>query len=574
MKRWITTTFDHEKANELAHVMHLPLPLATILVNRGYSAGQEVARFLNPRLCDIRDPFLLPDMDKAGERIWRAIEREEAICIHGDYDADGITATTILVQVLSALGGRVTPVLPNRLSDGYGLTPETVERCVSDAGAQLIITVDCGIGASNAVEHARSLDVDVVVTDHHESTAELPPAVAVVNPKLGDDPATQSLAGVGVAFKLAYALVKMGRDHHFSRAMELDLRNVLDLVAMGTVADIVPLLDENRILVHYGMQQLNKTQSVGLLELIRVSGIRTPIDSYHIAFILAPRLNAAGRMDTAEDALALLLTNDSQNARELAEKLDSMNRERQVIERETLEEAIRLIETSYNPSRDFGLVVAGKNWHPGVVGIVASRILHKYYRPTVVIAMENAHGGRGSCRSIDHFDMLEGLKKCDHHLVKFGGHQMAAGLEIEQSQINAFRQSFNRVVHETVKREDLVPIQKIDAWIDLGQADHYLMDALEQLKPLGEGNPPPVWAVADARVLGQPRVVGNKHLKMTLTTGGAQREAIGFGMAKRTLPDSPLNIAFQLSRNHYVDHNSVQLHLQDFEAANGNGQKS
>lgn len=565
MKRWITAEHDAALAERLSRELSVPVPVAALLASRGYGEPRAAERFLNPRLSDVADPSSLPGMAAAVERIAAAVRGGERIVVFGDYDADGITATALMVKVLAALGASVVPFLPHRIDDGYGLAPDTLQRCMELHKPDLVVTVDCGTSAAEAVRAAAALHRDVVITDHHEPGGEIAPAVAVVNPKLGSDEDAKLLAGVGVAFKLCYALLKRLRDEKFPGANAVDLREHFDLVCVGTVADIVPLRGENRILVRHGLGRLSGDPCVGLAALIEVCGIQTDVDAYHVGFQIGPRLNAAGRLGDAEAALELLLTTDASRARDIALQLDRANRERQNIEARIFEEAVSAVDAQFDPARDRVVVVAGRGWHPGVIGIVASRITQKYYRPSVVIALDDETGvGRGSCRSIEGFNLVEHIEQCAELLGSHGGHAMAAGLDIEGRHVQAFREKFNEVASRTLKEEDLIPTLKVDGWISLGDVDQRFYEALERLKPFGVGNRTPIWAARGVHVVGQPRILKDKHLKMTVGSGGRQIEAIGFGLANRELPDGPLDIAFGIRLNDFMGNRKLELQLQDF----------
>ena len=569
LKVWKTVESDHALVQTLSERTGLPLPLVSLLVSRGFTASETVDRFLNPRLSDLVDPSRLPDMEKAVDRIWKAIEQNESIVVFGDYDVDGISSTALLVQVLTRLGAHITPFLPHRIEDGYGLSVEPLKRCMESWSPKLLITVDCGTGSVEAVEWARSVGLDVVVTDHHEASGAVAPAQALVNPKLGTEERIKALAGVGVAFKLCHALVKKGRESGVEAATNTDLRDYLDLVGIGTIADIVPLQDENRIYARYGLARLNKTESIGLKSLIEVAGIKGEIEAYHVGFILGPRLNAAGRIGDAQAALELLLTDRSERARVLAMQLDRANRERQDIEARIVREATTQIDAFFEPDRHFSLVVASEQWHAGVVGIVASRLSARYRRPAIVIALDESGIGRGSCRSIEGFDLVHHLGACSDLLMRYGGHAMAAGLELKAETIETFREKFNEVAAGVLAGADLRPVQTVDAWLNLGEADSSMLDALDRMRPFGFGNPTPVFAARGLHIVGQPRIVGNGHLKMALAEGGVQREAIGFNMGEREIPEGPIDAAFQLQRNTYLGRQTIQLNLQDFRPSAG-----
>lgn len=566
-KVWKTARCDEILASRLAGELGIPVPLAALLAVRGFSSAESIDHFLHPRLSDIADPFLLPGMDKAVDRIWKAIKAKQQIVVFGDYDVDGITSTALMIQILGRLGAKVSPFLPHRIDDGYGLAAETLQRCIDELRPQLVITVDCGTSAVDSVKLAERVGVDVVVTDHHESSGVVAPALAVVNPKFGSDEASKSLAGIGVAFKLCHALLKRGRKNGQKVAEAVDLRTYLDLVGVGTIADVVPLKAENRILARYGLDQLNRTQSVGLKALIDVAGIQGKLDAYHVGFLIGPRLNAAGRLGDAQVALGLLLTDDPQRARDMATQLDESNRERQDVEKKIVEEAAKELEVLFDPKKHFGLVLARKGWHPGVIGIVASRICQSYRRPTVVISLDETDEGRGSCRSIEEFNIVERLAECSELLVRFGGHAMAAGLDVEASKIDAFREKFNQVAARALEGVDLRPVQRIDAWIDLREADEGLLEGLDLMRPFGLGNSTPVWGSRGVRLVGPPRILKEKHLKLLVASGAAQLEAIAFGLGRQKVPAGLIDIAFQLDKNSYMGRESLQLKVQDFRAA-------
>lgn len=565
-KRWTTAEVSPELAGQLAERFGFSRAMARALVARGLTRPEEIERFLQPRLADLTDPFVLPGMDRAVDLILSHIEQGSSILVYGDYDVDGVTATALMIQVLSKLEAVASPFLPHRIEDGYGLGVETLHRCVEMFRPKLIITVDCGTSSVEAVREAARMGIDVVVTDHHEPAAEgVAEACAVVNPKLGNCPEEiRMLAGVGVAFKVCHGLVKAARQRQWETADKLDLKSYMELVAVGTVADIVPLLQENRILVYHGLQLLNRTQSVGLRTLIEAAGITGPVDTYHIGFMIGPRINAAGRLGNADAALELVLTEQEPRARVLAQQLDEASRKRQEIEDKIVSEACEDLDRRFDASRDFGLVVAHPNWHAGVIGIVASRIASRYNRPVVVIGMDPDGVGRGSCRSIPGFDLLSHLQQCASMLRRYGGHAMAAGLEVDQQRIPEFTERFNEVCAATLRQGDHRRQLMVDAWIAPSDIGDLLYHDQNRLRPFGHANPLPVWAVRNVVPLFPPRVIGGKHLKLLFSMGGKTREAIGFGMGDREVPDGPLDIAFNLILNRYNDQEYLQLHLQDF----------
>jgi len=564
LKVWKTVASDRNWAVQISQELNLPQAVAEILGGLGFPDLDAVRRFLDPRLSDLTDPFLIPGMDSAVQRIWQAIDHGETIAVYGDYDVDGITSTGLLTKVLESLGAaRVIPCLPSRLKEGYGLSPAALTRCMQATNPQLLLTVDCGTNAVEAAQLAARSGLDVIVTDHHEVSGDLPSVLAIVNPKLGAPESLKLLAGVGVVFKLCHALVKDAKRRARSEVNHIDLRKYLDWVAVGTVADIVPLRKENRILVRHGLARLNQSESPGWKALIDVAGLRQAVTTRDIAFCLGPRLNAAGRISNAELALELLLTRDAGRARDIALELDGANRERQNIEAAILREAQADIDTGFNPTSHFGLVVGRLGWHPGVIGIVASRLAARYRRPAIVIAFNEDGTGRGSCRSIEGYSLLQGLEQCRDHLITFGGHDMAAGLEMEWRHLESFRMRFNEIAALELRLRDLSPVQPVHAWLDLAQVNNDLLDNLERLEPFGQDNPKPILAVQGVKLALAPQKVGTNHLRLTLAAGSARRSAIGFGMGDQCIPDGPLDIAFCLQRNTYQGTDSLQLTVQD-----------
>lgn len=568
MKVWKTIPRDPGLAAGIAEALNLPLILAEILVAEGHSEPAEIKRFLNPRLGDLSDPFLLPDMRPAVSRLLAAIQNRESIVVHGDYDTDGIVSAALLTQVLRRLGAwRVTPCLPNRLSEGYGLSGAAIRLCHKQDHPGLLVTVDCGSSDEAGVRLARQLGMDVLITDHHACATRLKEACAVVNPHLGARQELQTLAGVGVVFKVCHALVKFARECGWAPAHDLDLREYLDLVAVGTIADIVPLLGENRIMVKYGLSRLNSHMALCWRALAEVGGMRKPIDAQQVAFGFAPRLNAAGRLGDAHRALELILTTDPERARAIALELDGANRARQKIESKILAEASREVQAGFDAAADFGLVLGQRGWHSGVIGIVAARLVALYQRPVAVIAFDEDGNGRGSCRSIDGCHIVDALAHCADFLVEFGGHAMAAGFEIRQTQLAAFRQAFNRRMAQELSGRDLTPVQDIHSWVSLESLNMDLFAALEALRPFGRANPQPVLALRGARIEGAPRRIGEKHLRLTLCAGRSRIEAIAFGMADRALPPELLDVAFLLQKNCFAGRTTLELNVRDVRAA-------
>jgi len=564
MKIWQEKKCEGSLVAQLTDALRLHPAIASCLVSRGLDDIDVARSFLKPEMSQLSDPHDLPDMALAVERILRAITDHESIVIYGDYDVDGMTSTALMAAVITHLGGCVHPFLPDRIDEGYGLSLDGLKRCVADANPTLIITVDCGTNSCETVAKAKESGIDVVVTDHHEPAAETAPAWALVNPKRMDCEDIHMLAGVGVAFKTCQALIATAREQGMKTAMDLDVNQYLDLVALGTICDIVPLLNENRILAHFGLECLARTESVGLQALMEVAKIRGRISGYHVGFQLGPRLNAAGRMREADLALELLMTRDDQRARGLAQKLDTANKDRQKVEADILQEAKQLIEPSFDPEKDYGIVVAGEGWHPGVIGIVASRLCGYFRRPVVVIALNEDGTGRGSCRSIGNFDMLKGLERCAEYLEKWGGHSMAAGLDLKQDKLEALKKTFNEVAADELSDQDLSPVQRIDGWIDLADIDWTFFHMMEAMGPFGASNPTPIWAAHNVRPKGKPRVVGKGHLRLAVMSENGELSGIGFGLGDREVP-ALMDIAFRLHRNEFRGVESLEMQVQDFK---------
>ena len=571
-QRWQVPDTNDVTAQALGTALGLPRALGQVLLSRGITEPAQAERFLNPRLSHLCDPFVLPGITEAVDTIWRAVDDGVRMVVFGDYDVDGVSATALLVSVLRRLGAEALPFLPNRFTDGYGLTLNAARRCVEQLRPKLLLTVDCGTGARDVVSWVRQAGVDVVVTDHHEPAEAVVDEVVVVNPKVsGDGPGTE-LAGVGVAFKLCHALVKRGRDEGRAAAQTLDLRAYLDLVSLGTVADVAPLIHENRILVHHGLDRLSRTEWPGVRALMDVAGMKPDrsVNGHHLAFVLGPRLNAPGRMGAADPSLDLLLIADAGPARSLARQLDNANTERRAIETKTLELAENdLALRAGIDGEGAGLVAAGDAWHSGTIGIVASRLCRRYHRAAAVIAFDEQGHGRGSCRSVEPLDLVALLQGCSDLLTSFGGHRMAGGFSVERGRLEAFRERFNRLCAERMAGVDMRPVMAIDSWIPLSTVDETLLCACEKFRPWGAENPAPTWAVRGVELVGAPRVVGERHVKMLVTADGKQMEAIGFEMGDRKVPDGPLDLAFQLQENEFRGCRTLQLKLRDFRPSSG-----
>ena len=590
--RWQAVEFDTVLAEKIACQVNLPYAVAALLVGRGVCESSDVEQFLNPRLSNLSDPFLMPGMLDAVERIWNAVRRGEMIVVYGDYDADGVTSTALLVSVLAEMKARVVSFLPNRFNDGYGFSINALRRCLDVHKPDLIITVDCGTCSVEAVDFARKAGIDVVITDHHELTGLPAPAVAVVNPRLGGSGmCTVNLAGVGVAFKLCHGLIKYvfrggaeglsGRDADAAGdgselIAGIDLRKWLGLVAIGTVADVADITGENRILVFHGLNRINMAyggelgwnySETGLLALSKAAGIMS-LDCYGIGFVIGPRLNAAGRLGHPDLALEILLANDPDRAGEIALELERMNDGRKRIEEKIMKEALSEIESLIDDGLS-GLITFGQGWHIGIIGIVASRLCSRFRRPVVVISFDEDGVGRGSCRSIPDVDIMEVLRQCSDLLVSSGGHMMAAGLVIKKGLIDSFRKRFNEICAGMLVGKDL-EVRRCDAWLNhLGEIDERFIQAVNSLKPFGVGNPTPVWGLRNVRLTGQPRKVGRNHIKMKVINGADQMEAIAFDMADQALPEGKMDLLFQVQENTYKGRTSLQLNVKDFRASMG-----
>jgi single-stranded-DNA-specific exonuclease len=562
-------------AGQLAQTLKLTPLLTQCLLNRGFTDLAAIGLFLQPRLRHLADPFLLPNMSAAVERLFRAHERSEPLVIFGDYDVDGVTSTAILVESLGRLGWTVSYYLPHRMDEGYGLSREGVENCLRKHPTTLLLAVDCGSTSVDTIASLRQQGIDVIVLDHHQVSCPAPAAIALVNPHLGVAAGGASsgnsfteLCSVGLAFKLVHALVKRGRETGLMGAAEFDLRPLLDLVALGTIADLVPLTGENRILTAAGLERLNSTQRPGLVALKRVAQSGIPLGTYEVGFQLAPRLNAAGRLETAEDALRLLLAHDLKEAMPIAQNLDAHNRERQRIERSISDEVIGALRAKFKPETDFVIVEAQGPWHIGVVGIVASRVLHQFYRPTIILGGDGIEL-RGSGRSIAGFDLAKALGECSDLLVRHGGHAMAAGLSLAPDNLEAFRARLNEIARTSLMPEALHAQLHLDAEVGLEQITLESLAQLEQLKPAGQGNAAVHFC---ARKLTHHRPLqrlgaDKQHVKMWLTDGTATHEAVWWGAGQAAVPVGRFDLAFTPHINDYNGRRLVQLKVLDWREA-------
>lgn len=552
---------DSAAVERLSRELSLPRSLCALLVARDVVEPDRAKHFLRPSLEDLHPPERMAGMDEAVTRILRAIESGETILVHGDFDVDGVCGAALLTRWLRRMGGQVAPFVPNRIRDGYDLGPAGIAAATA-SGASLLVTCDTGILAHEAVSQAAAAGIDVIVTDHHTPGPELPSAHAVVNPNRTDSNYPEgTLCGAGVVFKLCQALAER------AGIPKEELWPHLDLVALATVADLVPLTGENRVLVRFGLRFLACTRNMGLQALLEVSGLggSKTIEAGQVGFILAPRINAAGRMGDAGRALRLLLTDDLEEAEALARELDEANRLRREEERTTLDQALGLLSGNFNPDRDFGVVLAGEGWHPGVIGIVASRIVERIFRPVVLVAL-NGERGRGSARSVAGVHLFRALEGCQDHLLRFGGHAQAAGLDLSRDSLEAFRAAFDSGVKKQLGGNAPRPTIRGDLAIPLADAGADLHELLNYVGPFGMGNPRPVFWALGLEVAGPLRVVGDGHLKLRLRDGGAALDAIGFGLAERlasSLSNGPVDAIFQLGENEYRGVRTIQAKLLD-----------
>jgi single-stranded-DNA-specific exonuclease len=564
---WEHLTCNDDAASRLAAALNLHPTLARLLCLRGLSDPETAQRFLNPSLDHLHDPYRLADMTRAVERLERAIAEKERIAIHGDYDVDGITSTVILRRALEMLGGDVVHFIPERLRDGYGLQPAAIERLHGE-GVRLIVSVDCGIRGTDAAVKARDLGVDLIITDHHEPEGTLPPAYAVINPKRHDcSYPDKNLAGVGVALKVVQALCQRAGKARWLPAF-------VKIAAIGTLADVVPVVGENRVIAKLGLGSLSAGRhTVGLRALLEASGLTgKTIDSYQVGFILAPRVNAAGRMSTPDIATRLLLASDEamlEDARGLAQQLNEENLRRQTEEADLVAQAKKAIETDPAVGAHNVLVVGGEGWHRGVIGIAASKLVDAYHKPSIVLSVDGdvAHG---SCRSIPAFDMLDALERCSDLFLRFGGHRQAAGLTMEAARVPEFRARINAHADDVLEPDHLRPRLRIDGALNLRNITADLVEGLNALAPFGLANPRPVFQAMPVEIVDGPRPIKDRHLKMTFRQDGRSFRAIAWRAAERaaflTEHRAGVNLAFSLEQNEYQGETYLELNVADVKS--------
>jgi len=569
MKEWVFATPDEALRDDIASRLDISPVTAALLLTRGVRTVQDARRFLKPTREDLFDPRLLPDIDKAVDTICRHAREGSRIVVYGDYDVDGLCAVTMLLQFLRLLGLDPSYYVPGRAEEGYGVHSDALEK-LREEGAGLVVTVDCGISSVEESKLAAKLGLEMVITDHHEPSGELPEAAAVVNPKIeGSDYPFKELAGVGVAFKLVLALV----EHFYPRGevpphFEKFLFDSMGLVAMGTIADVVPLLSENRILAKFGLEALQFSELPGVQALMNQCGLaEKPLDADSVSFKLGPRLNVAGRMASADIAMKLLMTDSYGEGERIARELERLNRERQQAQREITQTARQIITEELSED-DTILVLASENWSPGVIGIVASHLVEDFHRPAIMISLDGDIG-RGSARSIPPLNIVEALSACSEHLETFGGHAQAAGLRIPKASIDNFRADVNAYASNILSAEDLRPRLDIDGEVILDSLSQAFVNELDRLSPFGQGAPEPVLVARGVRLAGRPRRVGSsgKHLAGYLSQGGAAFRCIAFGMGefaeKLSRGSGTFDIAFTPTIETFTGQGNVELRIKD-----------
>jgi single-stranded-DNA-specific exonuclease len=563
--RWRLREENHDVQRLLVRELGLSPLISRILESRDICDPDNARRYLSPSLRDLHNPFLMQDMNKAVDRLVRAVYNNEKVVVYGDYDADGITSVVVLLLFLRKIHPEVTYHIPDRMTEGYGLNREAVERFHAE-GVGLIVTVDCGISDHEPIAYARQQGVDTIILDHHEISGLLPDAVAAVNPNRRDCRFPfKHLAAVGIAFNFLIALRGVLRKEGFWKNDSYpNLREYLDLVALGTIGDIAPLLDENRIFVKIGLDLISEEKRIGLRALKRISGIEHQvIDSGKASFALIPRINAAGRIASAKDAVELLLSENQDHAEELSRKLDAFNRKRQVMEKAIFHELLEKVGDSFDPGEIGPLVFSSPDWHPGVIGIVASRLVDRFGRPAILISLKDGIG-KGSGRSIADFNIYEGLKRCESLLLSFGGHRYAAGISIREQDIASFAVQLREILRENDPETDFTVSTTIDAQCSLTDINHDLLSQIEQLAPFGSRNPEPILCVRNVS-MASPSIVGNNHLRMRINGDGVSRNSIWFskGQFLQDLSSVILDIVFTPQMNTWNGSSEIQLKMKD-----------
>lgn len=566
MKKWVVKASNSAAGTQLSHGLGVSSVTAGILTGRGVATLEEAQSFLVPALAALPDPFLLKGMEAAVERLIRARKSGELVCIYGDYDVDGISGTALLVSFLRRSGFTCTYFIPNRFDDGYGLSEDALQRIFA-LGAALIVSVDCGISSVKEASRCRESGIDLIIVDHHTPGEQIPDAAAVINPlQPGCSYPFKMLAGAGVAFNVLVALRScMRKEGLFDSDGEPDLREWLDLVALGTIADVVPLVAQNRVFAYHGLLRLEKNYRAGITALKEVSGITGKVNCGQVGFRLAPRLNAAGRMESAVPGVELLLGNNAAECAAIADELNTANAERQAVERSMLEQAIAMVEGSGAYPDCRSIVLASRDWHQGVVGIVASRMVERYHRPTILIAIDELGNAKGSGRSIPGFHLLEALNECSSYLTKFGGHRYATGVGLTESGINGFALAFEAAACRILGDTELVPLLDVDAEVAPDQVTLELARELCRLEPFGSGNPEPTLMLRRVAVV-ERRIVGDGHLKLVVSVQGKRFNAIAFRQAECST-DGMLDIAFFPELNVWKNSTTLQLRIKSMRAA-------
>lgn len=555
-KKWQIYQANEEKVEEISKKYKINKLLATILSNRDITEKEQIEKFLNPKRNDFYNPYKMLDMEIAVKRIIKAIEDKEKIIIYGDYDVDGITSVTVLKSFLEERGITIAEYIPNRLEEGYGLNKKAVKE-IAEQKYNLMITVDCGISAIEEIEYANSLGIETIITDHHEPGSELPKALAVIDAKRKDNTYPfRNLAGVGVVFKLIQAIsIELGLE-------EKEYLKYLDIVCIGTISDIVPLVDENRVIVKLGLKLVEQTKNLGLKEILESTGY-SKIDSTTISFGVAPRINACGRMGHQEEALKLFLSKDKNEVIELTQKLNEYNRIRQETEKNIYNEAIEQIE-QIDLDKQHTIILMGKNWHHGVIGIVSSKITELYFKPSILLC-EEGEEGKGSGRSIPGFDLYEALTECNELIEKFGGHSMAVGINVKKDNFEKFKEKFEEIAKQK-HIEEIVPILKIDALINLDEIDKNIVESLKELEPFGEENKMPLFAIKNLKIDSIRALSEGKHLKLTLKDNKNIINAIGFNlgyMSNEYKIGDKIDVVGNLEINTFNGVDNIQINLKD-----------
>ena len=555
-KKWEFYDSDNAKINEISQKFNISELLATVLVNRNIKTDEEIKLFLNPTRNDFHDPYLMPDMKNAVDRIIKAIDEKEKTMIYGDYDVDGITSITVLSKFLNQCGLNVGYYIPNRLNEGYGLNKKAI-KTIADEGYKLIITVDCGISSTEEIDYAYSLGMEVIITDHHEPLDILPNALAIIDCKRKDNKYPfNSLAGVGVSFKLIQAIGQR------LNLPEKEYLKYLDIVCIGTISDIVPLVDENRVIAKLGLMLIKQTKTPGVKALLKATSYKE-VNSTTVSFGIAPRINACGRMGHEKDALELFLTENIVEAEQITEKLNEYNKQRQNIEKRIFEEAIAKIEKNEENKKNM-IILGSENWHHGVIGIVSSKITELYYKPSILICFENDNG-KGSGRSIPGFDLHEALCLASDYLEKYGGHEMAVGLSLKKKDFKAFKEKLESIA-ENLHTDELTPIIKIDKEITLNDIKIENVKELNLLEPFGESNKTPIFIYRNLKIDSIRALSEGKHLKLTLKDENKIINAIGFNMGKYSeeyLIGDKIDVIGVLEINTFNGIESVQINMKD-----------